>query len=138
MTNKGKSAFGKELNSKLVGDAGEYLVCAMLSRFGISAGLMKEGILHVDILATIDGSKSISMQIKTSARLENNAFSIKTRPKASENFIFVFVEWKDNEEPIYYIVPSEYVYDNWKPNYINKNDIISYKDRWDIIFDLFR
>jgi len=74
----------------------------------------------------------MSIQVKSSARLENNAFSIKIRPKPSENFVFVFVEWKNNEEPIYYIVPSKYIYENWKPNYINKSDIINYKDRWSV------
>jgi hypothetical protein len=79
----------------------------------------------------------MSIQVKSSARLENNAFIIKIRSKPSENFVFVFVEWKNNEEPIYYIVPRKYVYEDWKPNYINKSDIINNKDRWSVKNDFF-
>jgi hypothetical protein len=138
MSNKGKNIFGEDLSSKLVGDAGEYLVCAKLSRFGISAGLMKEGIANVDILATIDGTRTLSIQVKSSARYKNSAFVVKSKPKPSENLIFIFIEWKDENEPIYYIVQSKHISQIWKEKYINLSDISQFQGNWDLIINFFK
>ena len=48
----------------------------------------------------------MSKQGKSLTRLEIIIFNIQIQPKLCEDFLIIFIEVKNNEESIYYIVPS--------------------------------
>lgn len=81
-----------QLSTKNAGDAGEYYVAYMLSRLGISAALTTSGSNAVDIIATINGSKSISIQVKGSwARSQPRQWIVaKHKPVVSPDYSYVF------------------------------------------------
>ena len=105
-------------SSKNAGDAGEYYVAYMLSRLGISAALTTSGTSAVDIIATIDGRKSISIQVKGSwARSAPRQWMIGTkRPHVSDTLFYVFCnvaeDIKSEKHPEIFVVPSQEVYDD--------------------------
>ena len=103
-------------DSKLVGDAGEHFVCYCLARRGISAALMPAGTKSVDILATIDGSAVVSLQIKASwAQWQPRKWTAgKHQPNHSSAFFYVFCNiWKDlSQEPEVFVVPSKFVFEH--------------------------
>lgn len=131
--------------SKNAGDAGEYYVAYMLSRMGISAALTTSGSSAVDIIATIDGSKSISIQVKGSwARSQPRQWMVgKHMPAVSPDFFYVFCNMSEDmankNEPEVFIVPSEVVasVSTWQHSAplfkIAKGDDEKYQDRWDLI-----
>jgi len=138
---KGKNPFGEEIDNQHTRDAGEYLICAILSRWGISCGLLKEGMQDVDILATVDGAKTMSLQMKSSARQGNPQFNIEIT-NSSENFFVVFMNWEDMKFPEFYIVPSEDIthMKNKKGNsktYVGLPEIKDYKGCWKSILKYF-
>jgi hypothetical protein len=100
-------------NSRHVGTAGEHLVAYELSRFGITCVLVPSGSLGVDILATVDGSKTLAIQVKASeGNSDPRKWAVgKRKPNASESFFFVFANiWADHsKKPVFYVVPSELV-----------------------------
>jgi hypothetical protein len=99
-------------DSKHIGTAGEHLVAYELSRMGITCALVPMGSLGVDILATVDGSKSLAIQVKASkAKNEPHKWAVGKKPNASGSFFFVFVNiWPDHSKrPEFYVVPSEVV-----------------------------
>lgn len=103
----------KKLTSKNAGDAGEYYIAYMLSRLGISAALTTSGSSAVDIIATIDGSKSISVQVKASwARTDPRQWTVgKNKPHISDSFFYVFCNlsediYNSSYTPEVFIVPS--------------------------------
>ncbi|EPY4135901.1 TPA: hypothetical protein NPN97_005220 [Klebsiella variicola subsp. variicola] len=102
-------------SSKNAGDAGEFYVAYMLSRLGISAALTTSGTSAVDIIATIDGSKSISIQVKGSwARSQPRQWMVgKHMPVVSPDLFYVFCNMSEDittmDTPEVFIVPSEIV-----------------------------
>lgn len=132
-------------SSKNAGDAGEYFVAYMLSRQGISAALTTSGSSAVDIIATIDGSKSISIQVKGSwARSQPRQWMVgKHMPAASPDFFYVFCNMSEDiankNAPEVFIVPSEVVaksstWHHSAPLFkIGKDEDEKYQDRWDFI-----
>lgn len=132
-------------SSKSAGDAGEYFIAYMLSRLGISAALTTSGSSAVDIIATIDGSKSISIQVKGSwARSQPRQWMVgKHMPAASPDYFYVFCNMSediaDKNAPEVFIVPSEVVASNstWHHSAplfkIGKGEDEKYLDRWDFI-----
>ncbi len=132
-------------SSKSAGDAGEYFIAYMLSRLGISAALTTSGSSAVDIIATIDGSKSISIQVKGSwARSQPRQWMVgKHMPAASPDFFYVFCNMSEDIAnktfPEVFIVPSEVVasHATWHHSAplfkISKADEGQYLDRWDYI-----
>lgn len=132
-------------SSKNAGDAGEYFVAYMLSRLGISAALTTSGSSAVDIIATIDGSKSISIQVKGSwARSQPRQWMVgKHMPAASPDFFFVFCNMSEDitsrNAPEVFIVPSEVVVSKstWHHSAplfkIAKGEDEKYLERWDFI-----
>lgn len=132
-------------SSKNAGDAGEYYIAYMLSRLGISAALTTSGSSAVDIIATIDGSKSISIQVKGSwARSQPRQWMIgKHMPAVSPDLFYVFCNMSEDPDnkiaPMVFIVPSEIVKEtsSWHhaaPLFkIQKGDDEKYLDRWDYI-----
>ncbi|MBV4366276.1 hypothetical protein [Erwinia phyllosphaerae] len=131
--------------SKNAGDAGEYYVAYMLSKLGISAALTTSGSSAVDIIATIDGSKSISIQVKGSwARTQPRQWMVgKHIPTNSPDYFYVFCNMSEDIShkniPEVFIVPSEIVasQSTWQHTVplfkIGKGEDSKYLDRWDFI-----
>lgn len=134
-------------SSKNAGDAGEYYIAYMLSRLGISAALTTSGSSAVDIIATVNGSKSISIQVKGSwARSQPRQWMVgKHMPAASPDFFFVFCNMSEDinnkNAPDVFVVPSEVVYatSTWHHSAplfkISKANEEQYLDRWDYIIE---
>ncbi|MEQ4674073.1 hypothetical protein ABN063_05865 [Providencia vermicola] len=132
-------------SSKNAGDAGEYYVAYMLSRLGISAALTTSGTSAVDIIATIDGTRSISIQVKASwARSQPRQWMVGTKkPNVSESFFYIFCNLSEDinrvYEPELFIVPSLIVLETstWQHKVplfkITKGNESEYKNRWDLI-----
>jgi hypothetical protein len=130
---------------KNAGDAGEYYVAYMLSRLGISAALTTSGTSAVDIIATIDGSKSISIQVKGSwARSQPRQWMVgKHKPVASPDLFYVFCNMSEDitmmNAPEVFIVPSEIVksistWQNSVPLFkIAKGQDGEFLNRWDYL-----
>lgn len=54
------------MDKKLVGSAGEHLVCSVLAQFNWAAALTREGVARTDVLAVNAGTgRTISIQVKT-------------------------------------------------------------------------
>lgn len=120
-------------NSKLVGGAGEHYVAYVLSCFGYICALVREGAPTVDLLASsIDGSKAISIQVKTSKHaLRKRGRGDNKKPhhleftlgrqavkNAQESFIFCFVDLHGLKDPLkvpdVYVIPSEVIRDHYE------------------------
>ena len=103
----------------LTGITGAYFVAAELSRQECIATLTSRNTEGIDILASnIDGSKMVSIQVKTSAANNRNSFvrswhmSKKLENVMSKSLFYVFVDLNGgNKKPDYYIVPSKVVAD---------------------------
>jgi len=103
----------------LTGLAGAHFVAAELSQLGYIATLTSRNTEGVDILASsIDGSKTVSIQVKSSAAEQRVRFtrswilSKKNENISSNTLFYVFVDLKlGNEKPDFYIVPSKVVAD---------------------------
>lgn len=133
--------------SKSAGDSGEYFVAYMLSKIGLSAALTTSGTSAIDILVTKDGSKNISIQVKSSwARSQPRQWMIGTKqPHISDDLIYIFCNLKEDLEdlshPEIFIVPSSDVlflstWDNKAPLFkIPKGKDSEYINRWDLITD---
>lgn len=131
--------------SKNAGDAGEYYVAYILSRLGISAALTTSGTSAVDIIATVDGSKSICIQVKGSwARSQPRQWMVgKHMPLVSPDLFYVFCNIPEDifidKAPETFIVPSEIVKQTstWHHSVplfkITKEQEDKYKNRWDYI-----
>lgn len=131
--------------SKNAGDAGEYFVAYMLSRLGIRAALTTSGSSAVDVIATIDGSKSISIQVKGSwARTQPRQWMVgKHIPTISPDYFYVFCnlseDMSNKNAPEVFVVPSEIVasQSTWHHSVplfrIGKGEDSKYLDRWDLI-----
>ena len=104
--------------TQTVGLAGTYFVAAELSQQGHIATVTSRNAEGLDILASRpDGSKVVSIQIKTSGAEQRASFtrswflSKKDENRFSKSFFYVFVDLQLNSKPDYYIVPSKIVSD---------------------------
>lgn len=134
-------------SSKNAGDAGEYYVAYMLSRLGISAALTTSGSSAVDIIATINGAKSISIQVKGSwARSAPRQWTVGNhRPIVSPYFFYVFCNMSEDIEnftaPEIFVVTSAAVNETstWHHKVplfkITNGEDDRFKDRWDFILN---
>lgn len=137
-------------SSKNAGDAGEYYVAYMLSRLGVSAALTTSGSSAVDIIATINGAKSISIQVKGSwARSQPRQWMVgKHMPAVSPDFFYVFCNMSEDMEnektPEVFIVPSEIVQatSTWHHSAplfkIGKGQDDEFLNRWDYISEALK
>ena len=101
-----------KLDSTLVGVAGEYLVAGELSRRGYIASITLRNSRGIDIIASnSDGSKSVSIQVKTNSDGGKSwILSKKSEKFYSDSHYYIFVALgKINERPIFHIVPSKKV-----------------------------
>lgn len=134
-------------SSKNAGDAAEYYVAYMLSKLGISAALTTSGTSAVDIIATIDGSKSISIQVKGSwARSAPRQWMVGNhKPSVSDDLFYVFCNMSEDPDsstlPDSFIVSSKEVFETstWHHSAplfkIAKGNDEAYLNRWDYITD---
>jgi hypothetical protein len=102
----------KKLESNLVGVAGEYFVAAELSRRGFIASITLRNSRGIDILASnSDGSKSITIQVKTNSDGSANwILNKKSELYYSDNHFYVFVALGIlAESPKFHIVKSDVV-----------------------------
>jgi hypothetical protein len=126
----------------MIADAGEYYVAFRLAKMGISSAMVSKGSKSVDILGTIDGSRSVSIQVKSTAWHEASLqWDVgKNKPVPSETFYFVFVNiWKDKHDerkPEVLVVPSEDVrsivkWESKRPQFrLTKESAEEYRDKW--------
>lgn len=105
--------------NKLVGQTGEYLVAAELSRRGFIATTFTGNVPHYDIIASSDKGKHISIQVKTISGLNwqfaniNNFVEITFKeqiqvvgnclPSPVDNLVFVFVKLGEYGSDKFYI-----------------------------------
>ena len=134
----------KKMANQVIGDAGEYYVAFRLAKMGISCAMVSKGSNSVDILGTVDGSRSVSIQVKTTAWPERSLqwdFG-KNMPVESDSFYFVFVNiWReehDENKPEILVAPSkrvgEYVKGGVRPQFrITKEAAEPFRDKWDPI-----
>ncbi|HEX3146164.1 MAG TPA: hypothetical protein VHQ64_19480 [Pyrinomonadaceae bacterium] len=105
---KGSLGSAKTRNGNtLVGTAGEYYVCAELCRIGYLALLTPKNNPLFDVVATnIDGTASVSIQVKTRSVANNQGWKISRLPDESETpgdpFI-VLVNLQATGSPDFYI-----------------------------------
>jgi len=98
-------------HTKLVGQAGEYLVASELSRRGLIATTFTGNVPEYDIIASTERGKHISVQVKTASgsawqfgnitkyfdvKLEGRVQIVgEIKPSPVENLIYVFVMLRD-------------------------------------------
>ena len=102
----------KKLESTLVGVAGEYLVAGELSLRGYIASITLRNSRGIDIIASnSDGSKSVSIQVKTNSNGGKSwILNKKSEEYFSNNHYYIFVALNNvNERPCFHIVPSKKV-----------------------------
>ena len=100
------------LESSLVGVAGEYLVAGELSLRGLIASVTLRNSRGVDIIVSnADASKSITIQVKTNKNAARRwMLSQKSESFYSDSHFYAFVSLRPHgERPAFHIVPSEVV-----------------------------
>jgi len=110
------------LENTLVGVAGEYLVAGELSLRGYIASITLRNSRGIDIIASNpDGTKSISIQVKTNSSGNSRwLLNKKCEDFYSKSHVYVFVALKDlGERPDFYIVPSKVVAEYAKHRHMN-------------------
>ncbi|MBK8637702.1 MAG: aspartate ammonia-lyase [Chromatiaceae bacterium] len=125
-----------ELESTLVGVAGEYLVAGELTLRGYIASITLRNSRGIDIIASnSDGTKSASIQVKTNSKGESKwILNKKSETFFSDNHYYVLASLEAlGTRPKFYIVPSkivaEYIsrtHSEWLLGY--KNDGSARKD----------
>ncbi|MFT5194187.1 MAG: hypothetical protein ACI85U_001193 [Candidatus Promineifilaceae bacterium] len=103
-----------KLESTLVGVAGEYLVAGELTLRGYIASITLRNSRGIDIIASsADGSRSISIQVKTNSDGKPKwILNKKSEGYFSDNHFYVFVALQNiGSRPDFYIVPSQVVAD---------------------------
>ena len=100
-----------KVSTILVGVAGEYFAAAELSRRGYIASITLRNTKGVDIIATNEAaSKSVNIQVKTSSGSGRGGWILnkKAEEMSENNLFYIFVKIpKDNERPLFHIVPSK-------------------------------
>ena len=99
-----------KVSSILVGVAGEYFAAAELSRRGYIASITLRNTKGIDIIATNEeGTKSINIQVKSTSKSSRGGWILnqKAEQMSEKNLFYIFVKIpKDNEIPLFHIVPS--------------------------------
>lgn len=145
-----------EINSVLIGVAGEYYVAAELSKRGYLASITLRNTKGVDIQCSDQNAKrNVGIQVKTSKGKQSNwMLNEKCENYFADNLFYVFVSLNGRKgHPDFYIVPSKVVASYCKTNHKNwlespgkngrvrkdsplrkfRDDEQKYKDRWDLL-----
>jgi len=112
----------KKLESTLVGVAGEYLVAGELSLRRFIASITLRNSRGIDIIASnADGSKSLSIQVKTNSDGGKSwILNKKSVEFFSKNHYYIFVALNQiNERVCFHIVPSKVVVEYTKNSHAN-------------------
>ena len=137
--------------SQFVGAAGQYHVAYCLAVRGIHAAITMGNAPSVDIIASkADGSRTISLQVKTSSWAQKTSFKHRCREfraslvnAASNRLWFAFVDLQETAEagapkwsPKVCLVPSLWVagfVDTWGPGFYQLRDVLwpECEERWD-------
>jgi hypothetical protein len=148
-----------ERTTAVTGTAGEHFVAYCLAKRGLLPALTRGGSPSVDILvASQDGGSTVAIQVKTSSwarreykrKKETNYWlwdvGAKALTRKGERLLYAFVDLRDgapdNCGPTVFIVPSEKVCEQIKPEHtrymfwIPEGQEAQYKERWDLITDL--
>ena len=101
----------QHLSSVLSGIAGEYFVCAELSRRGYVASLTLRNTRGIDILASnADATKSVGIQVKTNQGTKKYwLLNEKAEKDSARNLVYILVRLNNLDVPEYYIVPLDVV-----------------------------
>jgi hypothetical protein len=135
--------------NKIVGQTGEYLVAAELSRRGLIATTFTGNVPHYDIIASDEGGRHVSVQVKTSrgpswqfgdvrrffdVSLENKRQVVGPRIKCPiERLIVVFVRVGDYGSDEFYVLTWQQLCDllaRLHSEYLDKHGGVRPK-RWD-------
>ena len=138
-----RTSGAKRRDAKQVGVAGRHFVCYCLARRHIRPVLRRAETRGVEILATVDGSTVVTLQVKASwAANQPRRWAVgKHRLNHSETFFYVFCNiWEDfTREPEVFVVPSKLVYESstWQNKVpifaISKETELLFKDKWGLI-----
>jgi hypothetical protein len=101
----------------LIGIAGAHFVVAELSQMGYIATVTSRNTEGIDVLASnIDGSKMVSIQVKTSGAEQRKNFTRswilnkKHENISSDNLFYIFVDLNEGDKKQdFYIIPSKIV-----------------------------
>ena len=98
-----------KVDNQSIASAGQYFVCAELSRRGAIASLTMGNTQGIDVLAASkDGKKSAFIQVKTT-RQSKWILGVRDTQPSSDNMFYIFVRYRGIELPEYYIVPAKVV-----------------------------
>lgn len=98
-----------KLDNQSIASAGQYFVCAELSRRGAIASLTVGNTQGIDVLAASkDRKRSAFIQVKTTQQSSWILGVRDTRP-SGDNTFYVFVRFQGTALPEYYIVPAKVV-----------------------------
>jgi hypothetical protein len=99
-----------KLSHGLVGHAGQYFVCAELSRRGWLASITLSNAEDIDILAHhVSTKKNIAIQVKTSSGSDPRWLLSERCERSSAPHVFFIFVVLGKEPPDFHIVPSEVV-----------------------------
>ena len=146
-------------------DSAHY-IAYVLSCFDYICALVREGSPTIDLLASsIDGSKTLSIQVKTSLYANRNrgrgnnkkphhlefALGKKAVEHSANNFIFCFVDLKKattSNTPDVYVIPSKVIKEHYAEKDLNKikwlrlhwtiEKMEPYKNNWEPVHALLR
>ena len=104
----------KKLNSKLIGDAGEYYVAGELTRRGYVVTFTSPNTKNIDLIVTNEDSKKIkNLQVKTTSN-NTNIWLLKDSHEDIKHvnlyYIFVRLSKEEDYKPVsFHVVPSRSV-----------------------------
>ena len=111
----------KIVNSKQVGDAGEFEVAKQLCRIGVNATVTKAGSTGVDLFAELEG-RSVTVQVKTRKTVAAGIHKHDMKPDgmSADFVVFVALNWCDAQgeeldnppHPTCYVLPQDVA---WRP-----------------------
>jgi len=108
-------------SNNIVGTAGEYFVCAELCRRGYLALLTPKNNPLFDVVAsTEDGSKTVSIQVKTRSIRNKQGWKLGkdiTVKKGNHNFFVVLVNLEETGLPEFYIYEHDILAEIVQNNY---------------------
>jgi len=114
----------EKLSNNLVGTSGEYYVCAELCRRGFLALLTpKNNPLFDIIVMNSDGSKTVSVQVKTRSPQNKQGWKLGTditKNQRNENLFVVLVNLEDEGQmPEFYIYEYDLLAETVKRQYVD-------------------
>ncbi len=127
----------------ITGMTGVYSVAAELSARGYIVTTTTRNAPGIDIMAsTSDLKKTFNIQVKANSTGGTHSFWLLNKDAenlVSPNFFYIFVNFKSNQKPDFYIVESSIVSQNVDVNHSKSGHWYSfqrdekYKDKWELL-----